>query len=245
MNGAPIFKSETLGVFKFFKNTYRMYMIAEATDPKLQQNVENRREKLGVHSTSVPHITMMHIHINADNPDRRFLVDGSGRVNQVFSKLMKNKYDQISDGIYLKSSQSYLDLMGDFFAKIYVNEGDPKIITDFRMTLYLYLELYLGRFTKRERIDIDGRVFFVYSYKGNELLAIPEYYHGIGVWTPHLSLIKLPTLKIQNPILYKKFEDSDYDPNVLIDAMKGVKGSISYLNMGKHFSKLVLSIKEV
>lgn len=238
-------KSETTGVFKYFDDTYRLYMIAEATDQKLQENYEQRQKKLGVISKIAPHITMMHIHVNADNPDHKFLINETGKINNVFRKIVENKYQNIANNIYFKSSQSHYDLMGDFFAKVYVYDGDRSIITDFRMALYFYLEMYLGRFTKRERIDIDGRVFFVYSYKGKELIAVPEYYHGIGVWTPHLSIVKLPVLKTQNPELYEKFENAEYDPNILVDAMRGVKGSISYLNMGMHFSKIKLSVIEV
>ena len=134
---------------------------------------------------------------------------------------MEQKYHQISPEIYLKSSNTYYDIMGDFFAKIYTHDGDKKQITDFRIVLYMYLEMYLGKFTKREKVDVNGRVFFVYSYRGNELIAVPEYYHGIGVWTPHLSIIKIPTLKRYNPDLLEKFT-KDNDPQILIDIMKGV-----------------------
>jgi hypothetical protein len=233
-------------MFKFFENTYRLYMIAEATDPKLQKNYTYRQNKLGISSSkSIPHITMMHIHINGDNPDISHLIDGAGRVNHMLRKLIEKKYYQIAGDIYLKSSNTYYDIMGDFFAKVYVHDGDRKKITDFRMVLYSYLEMYLGKFTKRERVDIDGRVFFVYSYQGRELIAVPEYYHGIGVWTPHLSLIKLPHLRKENPELYEEFEESNYDIQILIDAMKGVKGSMSYLNLGMHFNKINLSAKKV
>ena len=232
--------------FKFFKNTYRMYMIAEATDPKLIKNYRYRQKKLGMKgSKNVPHITMMHIHINSDNPDHLHLVNKAGRTNHLFQKLIEKKYNQISNEIYLKSSNTFYDIMGDFFAKVYVHDGDRKQITDFRMVLYRYLEMYLGKFTKREKVDIDGRVFFVYSYNGRELIAVPEYYHGIGVWTPHLSIIKLTHLRKYNPQLCEEFEEDEYDPDTLINTMKGVKGSMSYLNLGMHFNKIGISVKKV
>jgi hypothetical protein len=221
-------------------------MIAEATDEKLIKNYEYRQKKLGVKPIkSKPHITMMHIHINADNPDHHHLIDKAGRVNNMLRKIIEKKYHYVAPSIYLKSSKTYYDIMGEFFAKVFVHDGDRKQITDFRMVLYLYLQMFLGPHTDRVKQDIDGRVFYVYSYNGRELIAVPEYYHGVGVWTPHLSLIKLPHLRKQNPKLYDEFVDEDNDQNVLINEMKGVKGSINYLNMGMHFSKMSLSSKKL
>ena len=232
-------------VFKFFKNTYRLYMVAEATDPKLIRNYEYRQAKLGVTPIkSKPHITMMHIHVNADNPDHHHLIDRNGFINNMFKNIIEKKYHYMSPSIYLKSTNDCYDIMGEFFAKIYTHDGPKEQITNFRMVLYLYLEMFLNK-SHRQRQNIDGRIFYVYSYKGRELIAVPEYYHGVGIWTPHLSIIKLPILKYQNPELYEEFEDEDHDPDVLIDEMTGVKGSINNLNMGMHFNRLTLSAKQI
>jgi hypothetical protein len=238
-------KDRSKEVFKFFKNTYRLYIIAEATDSKLIKNYEYRQSKLGVTPIkSSPHITMMHIHVNADNPDHHHLIDKMGNINFMFKNIIEKKYHYISPNIYLKSRSDCYEIMGEFLAKVYTHDGEKEQITDFRMVMYLYLEMFLGKST-RQRRDIDGKVFYIYSYKGRELMAVPEYYHGIGVWTPHLSIIKLPILKYQNPKLYKEFKYDDYNVDVLIDEMYGVKGSINSLNMGMHFNRLLFSVNKL
>ena len=232
-------------IFKFFKNTYRMYMIADATDDGLKANYQNRQEALGIKSKNVkPHITMMHIHVNADNPDHLHLLTKAGNINPIFKKLMEKKYYHMAPSVYLRSTNSSYDIMGEFFAKVYLHDGEKKQITDFRMILYLYLQMFLGEF-KREYHDIDGRVFHVYSYNGRELLAVPEYYHGVGVWTPHVSIAKLSKIKRKNPDLYDKLESNKFDSQILIDELKGVRGSMNYLNLGMHFNKLSLSAKKI
>jgi hypothetical protein len=240
-------EDRAINVFKFFNNTYRLYMIAAATDSNLIQNYEYRRAKLlqghpqGQGSVRIPHITLMHIHINADNPDKSLIINEDGEINRTLKKILKKKYYEMAPSIYLQSDSELYRIMGDFFAKVYEHDGDHKIITEFRLVFYMYLEIYLGS-SHRKRHNIDGRIFFVYSYNDRDLIAVPEYYHGIGVWTPHLSLIKLPHLEKQNPDLYEEFTESNANPLVLVRSMRDVEGSINNLNMGIHFNKITFSV---
>lgn len=228
--------------FKFFNNTYRLYMIANATDQKLIDNFVMRRSMFGIpESTSVnAHITTMHIHINADNPDHKLLVTDDGKPDPIFRKMMERKYYDLSPSIYLRSSKNRYDIMGEFLAKVYTHDGDVQDITEFRMALYLYLQIYLGTDYYRQRQEIDGRVFYVYSYNGRELIAVPEYYHGKGEWTPHMSIVKLGQIEKYNPKLYDLYDETD-DSRVLVDQMRGIPGSIDSLNMAMHFARFTIS----
>lgn len=242
--------SKTYGVFN---RTAKLYMLANATNDSLKSNYSYRLHELGVKSTKVkPHITMMHIHINMDNPDSKHLVK-SGKngliINSLFKNVMSKKYNMMSSDIYLKSKNSYYDILGEFLAKVYIHNGNVQDITDFRMTMYLYLQMYLGEF-KRSRVNDNGKVFFIYSYNGRELIAVPEYYHGKGVWKPHLSIVKMNKLSRHNPSLYNRFVDV-YNQNnsdgvrLLTQEMKNVKGSMNSVNMKMHFDEFVITAMEI
>jgi len=128
--------------------------------------------------------------------------------------------------------------MGDFVAKIY-NATNPIYITHFRTSFYKYLESFLGKSTRRY-IKTASKGYYVYSYRGKDLIAIPEYYHGKGVWTPHLSLIKLDKIQRSNPNLYNAYEKSGV--SALIRALAGSRGSLDHFNMSRHFNIFEISV---
>jgi hypothetical protein len=243
----------TRTTFGFFDSTARLYMMANASNDSLRSNYSYRIDQLGVKPKKIkPHITMMHMHINLDNPDSAHLVKRGKNgliINNLFKQVMTKKYGMLSSNIYLKSRNSSYKIMGDFLAKVYKHDGDINDITDFRMAFYLYLKMYLGEHT-RVRREIGYRVFYVYSYNGKELVAVPEYYHGKGVWKPHLSIVKIKKIKRENPALFDEFideyeENEDRGVRVLTRAMKGGKGSMNAVNMKMHFDDFVITAMEL
>ena len=82
--------------------------------------------------------------------------------------------------------------------------------------------------------------YFIYSYNGKPLIAVPEYYHGKGKWKPHMSIVKLDKINRSNPSLYLLYQK--YGINALIKPLLKAKGQIETLNMSYHFRSLRISI---
>ena len=183
----------------------------------------------------------MEIEVNRANPYHKYIVDAYGQINGILRDLLTIKYNQISGNIYLKSKKGVYNIMGDFMAKVY-KTNNPTYITDLRMVLYKYLEVMLGKSNRKVKIR-DNKKYFVYSYRGKDLIAIPEYYHGKGKWTPHLSLIRLDKIKKSNILLYRNYQK--YGIKELIMALRGVKGSLDNLNMSYHFNTLRISVVRI
>lgn len=225
-----------------FNSTYKMYIIADATDKTLINSYYSRLNKLGIprfDRTNIrPHITLMEILVNRNHPDYKYIVDEYGQINNTLRDLLAMKYKQLSPQMYLKSRSGSYNIMGDFMAKVY-KATNSRYITDFRLVLYKYLEMLLGKGTRKVK-NIDGKKYFYYKYNGMELIAIPDYYHGKGNWTPHLSLIKLDKLRKSNNKLYNIY--LKHGLNSLIYSLKGSKGSLTNVNLSYHFSILRVSI---
>lgn len=228
-----------------FDSSFKIYFVADATDEKLIKNYFARLKKLKINKNEFknirPHITMMEIHVNRLNKDHKYIVDSYGQINNILRDLLLQKYQQISPQMYLKSKEGKYEIMGEFVAKIY-KLNDPIYITKFRMILYSYLEMMLGKSTKIIKTDQNNKVYYIYSYNGKELMAVPDYYHGEGIWTPHLSLIKLSKLQNSNNKLYLLFQKNGL--SAIIDALKGVPGKMDDLNMSYHFSSFRISVRQ-
>lgn len=226
----------------YFKSGYKVYLIADATDQRMTKHYFNRLDKLKISKREQanirPHITLMEILVNREHPDYRFIVDAYGQINSTLKDLLTMKYHQLSPQMYINSKKGHYGIMGDFMAKVY-KASNSSYITEFRMALYKYLEIMLGKGSRKVR-EVDGKKYFVYSYNRRDLIAIPEYYHGKGNWTPHLSIVKLDKLDRSNPSLYLAYKN--HGVSALISALSGVRGSIDQLNMSYHFSSLRISV---
>lgn len=221
-----------------FKTNYKVYLIADATAYKMTNYYFDRLTSLGIHkkdqSMMKPHITLMEIIVNGENPDHKYIVDAYGQINTSLRELLNTKYQQLSPQMYINSNKQDYEIMGDFLAKIY-KSTNSYYITDFRIAFYKYLEIMLGKST-RNVILFGDKKYFIYSYNGKELMAIPEYYHGKGQWKPHISIIKLDKISKSNPSLFGAYQK--YGVISLIKELLKVKGSIDQLNMSYHFNSL-------
>lgn len=225
-----------------FNSLYKLYLIADATDNNLINNYHARLDKLKISKFEQmkmkPHISMMDIQINKANPDHRYIIDANGHMVNKLKHILTVKYHQLSPQMYLTSKKGKYQIMGEFMAKVYT-AVNSSYITQFRMSFYKYLEHHLG-LAKRSVKYVNGKKYYVYSYNNRELIAIPDYYHGKGIWTPHLSLIKLDKIQKYNPQLYYAYQKNGI--NALIYALAGVKGSLDHINMSLHFNSLRISI---
>lgn len=225
-----------------FRSAHSLFIVARATDKNFIKYFYARLDKLKIDKTAQthikPHISMFNVFINTANPDHRHIVDLNSRVVPQLEKLLVAAYHQLSPQMYLVSKKGKYEIMGEFMAKVY-RSVNSMYITHFRMVFYRYLENILGHGTRRI-VNTNGQVFYVYSYNGNDLIAVPEYYHGKGVWTPHISLIKLSKLQKSNPALYKEYRQ--FGINRLISALANVVGSLDQINMSMHFNSLQISV---
>lgn len=221
-----------------FTNMCRLYILADITDVKIIRNFHDRLKNLGLSKTdqskSKPHITLMEVIVNRSHPSSHLLLDANGKVMSQLSSYLEQCYAAVSPQMYLTSKKGKYEIMGDFMAKVYT-ANNTSYITDFRINLYRYIEALIGK-GRRRIVIIDNKRYFMYTYHGKDLIAVPEYYHGKGVWKPHLSLIKLERIKKLNPRLYDLY--IIHGVTAIVDALRGSKGSVDHLNMSLHLSSL-------
>lgn len=226
-----------------FKKSYVMFMIADATDSSLIKSYFNRLDKLGISENYQdrikPHISLMEVYINGAHPYHNILVERNGTISPQLKTIMKNQYFMVNPQMYIVSGKGKYEIMGDFLAKVYT-ALNSNYITHFRVAFYKYIENKLGKGI-RKSVIIMGRIFYVYSYGGMDLIAVPSYYHGKGVWKPHLSLAKLDNIKKSNPILYNAYMHQG--TKVLINALSGAKGKMNQINMAYHFGSFRITVQ--
>jgi hypothetical protein len=229
------------GANNIFKTSAIIFMLADATDRSVITNFYARIAKLKISQLLLkgvrPHISLMKVIINTENPDHRILISGK-HLNPYLQLMMTRQYNAVSKMIYITSQRGEYEIMGDFFAKVYT-ASNTNYITQFRMAFYKYIEGYLGKGHRRV-IIINNEKYYMYSYRGRDLLAIPDYYHGKGIWKPHMSIIKLDKIQKSNPRLYSQY--LRYGKATLVNALAGVKGSLSSLNLRNHFNNLRISV---
>jgi hypothetical protein len=153
-------------------------------------------------------------------------------------KNLRYGYNLVSSRINLNSTPGKYEAMGDFMAKMYEAENS-EYVTMFRICFYKFLESKLGASCRRIQ-KIDSNEYYIYSYRGRDLIAVQNYYHGKGKWSPHLSLVRLGKVKKSNPTLYAAYEKAGMME--LAKSMKGAKGYLDELNMGIHFNDLKISV---
>jgi hypothetical protein len=233
-------KKTSTGKVTVFDEQRSVAFMAGVSNSKLQEAYEARAKKLGFDNsvaTKFYHLSLMVILVNMKNPDCKFIVEDK-KLAKDLVKIMSDCYKTVSKNINLTSIPGKYETMGDFMAKIY-ESTDSKHITTFRMAFYQYLENKLGMSTRRQ-VMIDSKEYFIYSYNGKDLIAIPGYFHGKGVWKPHMSLAKLTQIKQVNPLLFSQYEKRGI--TILAESLKGSMGYIDKVNMENDFSKLTLSV---
>lgn len=225
-----------------FFEQYSLAMMAGISDLKLKNALHSRAEKLGVSKNDYTkmdfHLSLLIVLINKRNPDSSVLVDEKGSLVSDFVSELKHGFNTVSARINLNSTPGKYEAMGDFMAKMYEAENS-EYITMFRICFYKFLERKLGYGCRRIQ-KIDSNEYYIYSYRGRDLIAVQNYYHGRGKWTPHLSLVRLGKVKQSNPALYAAYEKEGMVK--LAKSMKGATGYLDKLNMKTHFNDLRVSV---
>lgn len=89
--------------------------------------------------------------------------------------------------------------------KVTVNnvQLQQEAIFEFRKAFRNAVEKMLGCKLQRSPVQ-NCPGYTIYECSGKFIYAVPDYYHGVGVWEPHLSLFNEIHLNKNNHTLYKK-----------------------------------------
>lgn len=167
------------------------------------------------------HITLLNILFNKDAPQaiKDVLLDAQDNikphiataVSDLYSDLYKANAPILIDGTI---GESYV-IKGEWIAKVldFQNPSDRDSISKFRRGFYHLITnefLQRGYRLNREENKQNHTVTSVVAgpgiYHPIEIYAVPSYYYGQGVITPHVSLCSIPDIKLNNRRLYDDFE---------------------------------------
>ncbi|QKF93989.1 hypothetical protein QKU48_gp0531 [Fadolivirus algeromassiliense] len=171
-----------------------------------------------------PHFTLHGIHFNKKHPEINKFINitscpssflNPGKLNTDFETVIK---DAFKNSLYNKlelSHKNEWNKMGLFYALPF-NVNNNLCISDFRKELYIHISNLVQIYRQPIDVERDSRKlagkkdkYKVYcDSKGVPLYAIQDYYHGIGNWSPHVSMIREDKLKSLNGKLYNYIESS-------------------------------------
>jgi len=232
----------------FFKNTTKFYFMANLTDKQIYDRLDERRAILlrgNQPKNVILHITLLQFEINQDNPDSYiFYTKDFHRNMKYFFEKTFAKYK-----VMLNSGFGEYDLLGQgenkFFVKLY--RPDKKmVITNFRTMFYKYLESEFGK-PKIKKREVNGKKYMVFSYDGHPLFAVPDFYYGRGVWTPHVSILNVGDIAKYNKPLYKEYQKKKSKKSKLQLLFTPIVNArfrpIGKIKMHKHIGNLTLSLR--
>lgn len=102
--------------------------------------------------------------------------------------------------VVMTQQQGVYKKMGHYFTKPFTIISGPESIreiTNFRKLFYTKLIAYLTPYTGKITWQKVGNRW-LYTASEKVLFTVPEYYHGVGVWTPHVSIVKDEEIKKYN-----------------------------------------------
>jgi len=233
----------------FFNNNTTFYVLANITNQNLVQAIEQRWNiLLGQNKkpfNNLPHITILQLEINKANPNSNIFW------NPTFHNVIRATYTNTlasANGLNLTSPMGGYSILGTtpkYFVREYIADDTNKIST-FRIQVYKYIEQQLGQPTKSQRLHNNVN-YIIYSYGGNELYAVPEYYHGKGVWVAHLSLANEFDIKNNNAQLFQEFGSKNIDDDkrdVLVNKIQKYNVTpMSRINMHNEMTNITISLR--
>lgn len=207
---------------KAFTNSKMFYITANIREPSnLATSLDQRTNLLlkgkPPKNQSPYHITLLQFEINTDHVDSKFFETHLSELRDY--ALFAYDTSFAYNGTKLTYVQGKYDLLGQtankFLCKIYnVQNGHKRQITLFRKQVYAYLKQKLGEYTIENNTANNG--FAIFSLKGKPLIAVPAYYYGIGVWTPHVSIVNTGDVMIHNKELYDNYVTQNNQLAVLL-----------------------------
>lgn len=181
------------GGFHAFRDTGKFYIIANLGGETKVRLTERYMQAFGQHPARPFHFSLLQLDINKKSrfdPFLKDLIANSGIVDTLV-----NDFKVTMSNTILTSSK------GDYrVAKVYI-ASDEQAITRFRVQFYRALTVAynrkmngnIQRGEKRPITDpktkrtIDYQ-FFIDANTKEELYAVPEWYFGLGAWSPHLTI---------------------------------------------------------
>ena len=161
-----------------------------------------------------PHLTLFQIEFNTQHHLWRKVK--KALKSSEFGETIQEAYNNVFYNSTLIYNQGGYTLLGhkngipQFFAKDF---GSDANITLFRMAIYNFIQnvIRTDEFFRKER-KINGKNWFEYCYpKTNSrksLFVVPGHSHGVGVWTPHITICHIQDLK---PGIRKMFDKCGQD----------------------------------
>jgi len=81
------------------------------------------------------------------------------------------------------------------------------------------------------------------------LISVPDFYFGIGVWTPHISVVNLKDVERYNKKLFNKYTNHKNERgklNVMVQPLLKAKfGPIGDINMEQDINFLRVSLRNI
>jgi len=212
-------------------------------------NFNNMQKKLLQNKKSKvkPHITIHVIHFNKKHPLINHFIDLSDLSNMnltsSFRQSIINSYNTTLKNKLQLHHNNEFSKMGKFYALTYHPNSPPDntnkykypYITQFRHSIYNYIDTIAP--TDKKYIEIKrnnknnpGKIddYRVYYNDKIPLYAIQDYFHGIGNWHPHVSLVREQELQINNSLLFNKVNNKD--KNTVREEIKNYLSNVNILN---------------
>ncbi len=170
-----------------FKTSTKVFISARITSDYVKKACNDRVRILssGKIDEKEYHMTIHSFFLNSNHPYYKYVKRG------LLEQLKWSSINTFTDDIELRSRYGkysiYAGKKNDFFVREFGSKVD---ITAFRMSIYKWIQKAVGGKCVCSHTDkIGGQTFYFYSYKGTDLYAISEHYHGRGQIKFHVSLI--------------------------------------------------------
>jgi hypothetical protein len=218
---AKYLELKQLGGANYFTNNTKLYITAHITSQQLKKAYE---ERIGILLGNTkpqfePHMTLFELDINQEHSAAKLFQE------KIFQKVIRIAFDTHLRNLGLVSNFGSYKILGTGAKDFYVREYEPedkKAITNFRKEIYNYIQNHPGvkNYRLEEIKDTNGKLLYKEFYCDDSntsmdkpLYRVPIYISGVGVWTPHISIINsddLLKLKNQDISFYNK-NYTDYE----------------------------------
>jgi hypothetical protein len=222
------------GYFKLYEKNknikFKTYSVmADISNDSIIDSLNQRRNCIlqNINDDYIFHITLLSFEINRSLKPYCDLFENKNKIGTQTHKTLKPEIIQFANEAYnetfkqqdiiLSQEQGKYHKMGAYYVKKYyiIYETQINTITEFRTSFYKKLRNYfrknLGDYSFDWYWDETGNTRNDYTLAkiGNDVIfAIPNYYFGIGVLEPHISIAKEDEIKQYNPTLFYSIDTS-------------------------------------
>lgn len=205
------------------------YIMANISKPELITALNNRRDDILLRNgeSHTYHLTLLTIELNrslkiyADRLENLVTKSDGQKIKILKPEIQKMVFDAYNETfkksrVVLSQERGRYYKMGNFYAKKYPIKSDESklkfrdnnvpTINAFRIKFYEKLRIHLGvNFTW----DItDPNYALAINESKDIIFAVPKYDFGIGIWEPHVSIVKDTEISDYNKDLFRKLQSS-------------------------------------